>query len=157
MTDGGVDAAAVKALDVLAQDVGVWDVEMAIYPAPDAEPFRRKATSTSRMIGGRWLVTDHQTESGFEGHGVCGWDAGRGTYVATWVDSSGGGIASATGRWDDVTRTMTLDFEVELDGRVVRYRRVTESPDEDTRLYRNVMARPDGGEYDAIVSTYRRR
>jgi hypothetical protein len=146
------------ALARLTTEVGTWDTELTITPAPGAEGNRTTGTAVNRFVGGHWLVSDQVTESGFEGHGVYGWDEAGGAYVATWVDSGGGGMTRGTGHWDETDRTMTYDMEVTLaTGRTVRYREVSTRVDADTRTYENLVAAPDGGEHAVIRGTYRRR
>jgi Protein of unknown function (DUF1579) len=152
------DDATTAALARLTADVGTWDVELTITPAPGAEANHTLGTAVNRLVGGRWLVSDQVTESGFEGHGVYGWDEGGGGYVATWVDIGGAGMARGTGRWQEADRTTTYDMEVTLpNGQTVRYREVTTRVDDDTRTYENLMPAPDGGEHAVIRGTYRRR
>lgn len=162
MTDrqatGTDDDPAAAALARLAADVGTWDSELEVTPAPGAPVNRTTGTVVSRLVGGRWLVTDQVTESGFEGHGVYGWDPGPGEYVAVWVDVGGAGMARGTGRWDERDRTTTYVMEVALPGgRTVRYREVTTLVDDDTRTYVNLMPTPDDGEHEVIRATFRRR
>jgi hypothetical protein len=152
-----MDEGTAGAIEVLAQDVGEWDTELEISPGPGTEPIRTKGRTVNRIVGGRWLVSDHTTESGFEGHGVYGWDPTAARYVGIWVDTAGAGIARSEGDWDADARTMTLHAAVEHEGRTIRYREITERVDESTRVYRNVMPTPDGGEYVAIKATYHRR
>jgi hypothetical protein len=103
------------------------------------------------------LVTDLVTDSGFDGHGIHGWDEVTNAYVASWVDSGGGGMARGHGHWDPSTRTATYEMSVDVPGQTVTYREVTESPDVDTQRYRNLMAGPDGNEYAVVTGHYRRR
>ena len=142
------------ALAVLAEDAGTWDTELSITPYPGADPQLTRGTAVNRLVGGRWLVTDQQTESGFEGHGVYGWDPALGAYVSAWVDIMGGGIARGTGSWDPEARTMAYDVETTHDGQQVRYREVTERHDDGTRTYRNLMTMPDGTEHTSILATF---
>jgi hypothetical protein len=146
-----------EAQRVLTKDLGTWDVELVITPGPGAPPNTTKGTATNRLVAGRWLVTDHTTESGFEGHGVYGWDEANACFVGVWVDSGGAGIARGVGTWDDAGRTMTFDMEVEHQGQTIRYQEVTESLEDGTRRYRNVMSMPGGDEFEVITATYRRR
>ena len=155
-----LDESETGAIGVLAESVGVWDVDLEIRPGPEADVITTAGVSTSRLVGGRWLVTDLITDSGFDGHGVYGWDAIANAYTAVWVDSAGGGMAHGTGRWDPATRTTTYEMAVDIPGGTVRYRETTEAVDDDTRAYRNLMPVPDndgGGEYEAIKAAYRRR
>lgn len=157
-TGGDSSDSAAAALARLAGEVGTWDSELEITPAPGAPVNRTTGTVVSRLVGGRWLVTDQATESGFEGHGVYGWDPGSGENVATWVDVGGAGVATGTGTWDEGDRTTTYVMEVALPGgRTVRYREVTTVVDADTRTYVNLMPTPDGGEHPVIRATFRRR
>jgi hypothetical protein len=154
----GADERSAAAVARLADDVGTWDTELEITPYPGAPVNRTTGTAVNRLVGGLWLVTDQSTESGFEGHGVYGWDPGAGCYVATWVDVAGAGMARGTGTWDEAERTMTYKLEVGLSsGDAVRYREVTQVVDEGTRIYRNLMPTPDGGEHEVIRATFRRR
>lgn len=148
----------VKAATALFQkDVGVWNVELEIRPGPDAAPIRQKGISTNRTIAeGRWLIVDHRTEGGFEGHGVYGWDPGTGKYTGTWVDSMQTRIAHSEGTWDAETRTMTFVTETSHQGRTIRYREITQTLDDGSRVYRHLVPTPDGGEFEMIHATYRK-
>ena len=157
MGDANADAIAM-ATAVFEKDVGVWDAESEIHPGPGAAPVRQVGVSTNRRIGGgRWLVVDYRTEGGFEGHGVYGWDAAKGKYTGVWVDSMQTSIARSEGTWDPAMRTMTYVTETTIGDRTVTYREVTETREDGTQLYRNLMPTPDGGEFEMIRIVYKRR
>jgi hypothetical protein len=142
---------------VFERDVGIWDVDLEIRPGPGADPIRQKGRTTNRMIGGgRWLIVDHSTDGGFEGHGVYGWDATTGKYTGAWVDNMQTCIAISEGTWDPASRTMTFQTEAKHQGRTICYRETVQSMDDGTRVYRNIMPAPDGGEFVMIHATYRR-
>ena len=144
--------------EVFERDVGTWDSESQIRPTPASAPIPMKGVYRNRRIaGGRWLVVDYSSDSGFEGHGVYGWDPGHGTYVGIWVDSTESVIARSEGTWDPATRTMTYVTEAERDGGTFRYREITQSLDDGTLLYRNLMPAPGGGEFEMIRIVSRRR
>jgi hypothetical protein len=147
----------VKELAVLEGDVGTWDADVEVRVAgPPVPP--SKGVSQNRLVGGRWLVVDFRNDSGFEGHGVTGWDAVRRAYVSTWVDTARTFLAVGEGTWDAEARTMTVTFEATLpDGRRHRWREVTERPDGDTRVFRSFVPGPDGCEQEVMTVTYRRR
>jgi Protein of unknown function (DUF1579) len=145
------------ALGVFEKDVGEWDVELQVTPYPGADINRTAGVAVNRMVGGRWLVSDLTTDSGFTGHGVYGWDPAQRAYVGIWVDAMSGGIAQGTGGWDEASRTMTYDFEVELQDQMVRYREVTQALEDGTQVYRNLRTMPGGREHEIIRATYRRR
>ena len=158
MSDNALDSRMAEAAEVLEKDVGEWEVEMEIRPAPGTPPVRLKGTSTNRRIGGgRWLIVDHRAESGFEGHGIYGWDASIGKYTGAWVDSTQTCITRSEGTWDAATRTMTFVTVGTHGDKAIGYREVTESMADGTRVYRNLIPMPNGEEYEMIRAVYRKR
>ncbi len=152
-------------LKVFEKDVGIWDADVTVRPTPDAEPQRSRGVSTRRMLGGAWLVTDYEADSGFAGHGVHGFDRVRGTYVGTWVDSMRTFMAISEGTWDGATHTMTFVTEATLPGgRTLRFRETTENVGADTQVFRSFMPAPGatsgataGAEFETMTITYQRR
>jgi hypothetical protein len=143
---------------VFEKDVGIWDAEVEIRPGPDAPVVKQKGVSTNRLLGGgRWLIVDYRADSGFEGHGIYGWDAARERYTAAWVDSAQTCIARGEGTWDPDSRTMTFLMEATHQGHSIRYREITETRPDGTQLYRNLIATPDGSEMELIRTIYRPR
>ncbi len=158
MIDSRLEERIAAATAVFARDEGVWDADTEVRPGPGAAPVRSKGISTNRRIGGgRWLVVDYHSDSGFEGHGIYGWDASTEKYTGVWVDSMQAAISRAEGAWDPATGTMTFHVEVTHGGHVVRYREVTQTLPDGSRVYRNLVPAPDGGEFEMIRTTYRRR
>ncbi len=158
MTDPKLDEKIAAATAVFAKDEGVWDAEMEIRPAPGAAPLRQKGVSTNKRIaGGRWLVVDFRAESGFEGHGLYGWDASTEKYTGVWVDSLQTAISRAEGSWNPTTKTMTFHVEAAHGGQKVRYREETQTQPDGTQVYRHFLPTPDGGEFEMIRTLYRRR
>ncbi len=158
MNDPKLTEKIAAATAVFAKDEGVWDAEMEIRPGPGAEPLKQKGVSTNRRIGGgRWLVVDFRAETGFEGHGIYGWDATTEKYTGVWVDSMQTAISRADGSWNPATQTMTFHVEVSHGGQKVRYREETKTLPDGSLVYRNVVPTPDGGEFEMIRTTYRRR
>jgi len=158
MSDNVLDQRISEATAVFEKDAGDWDVAMEICPAPGAPPIQLKGTSVNRLIGGgRWLVIDHKAESGFEGHGIYGWDASTGKYTGVWVDSMQTCITRAEGTWDPATRTMTFVTTGTHGDKPIRYREVTESREDGTRLYRNLIPMPNGDEFEMIRAVHTRK
>jgi len=158
MADNELDQKIAEATEVFEKDVGVWDVEMQIRPAPGVPPVRLAGVSMNRRIGGgRWLVVDHRAESGFEGHGIYGWDPSTGKYTGAWVDSTQTSITRSEGTWDAAARTMTFLTTGTHGDKQIGYREITESMADGTRVYRNMIPTPDGGEFEMIRAVYRRK
>ena len=156
-TDTSEVSHAALATSVLEADVGTWDADLEIQPSATAPVSYQKGIATRTLIADRWLVVDLKVYSGFTGHGVYGWDASAQQYTGIWVDNMGGSIARATGVCDLPSRTMTYDVEVAHAGRLVRYREITETVDDDTQIYTHLVPLPLGGEHPMIKITYRRR
>jgi hypothetical protein len=56
MSDTILDHRISEATRIFEKDVGEWEVDMEIRPAPGAPPIQVKGTSSNRLIGGgRWL------------------------------------------------------------------------------------------------------
>lgn len=143
-------------IDVLRKDAGTWDAEMEIRPAPGVPSIKQRGVAEGRMVGGKWLVRDVKTESGFEGHGVYGWDAEKGKYTGSWVDSQQTTISRSEGTWSAETREMTFVVTARHQGKDITYREVTQSLDDATQVYRHFISTP-AGEHEMITITYRRR
>jgi hypothetical protein len=139
-------------------DVGMWDADVIVRPGPGVPEQRSQGLAVQKLVGGKWLVLDFKNETtGFEGHGLYGWDATRKRYVGTWVDPMRPTLSVMEGDWDAGARTLTFHAElVTPDGKTLRWREVTEHVDGDTRLYHQFWAGP-GGEHELMTVTYRRR
>lgn len=158
MSDNALSQTIAEATEVFQKDVGDWEVTMEIRPAPGAPPIVIRGTSANRRIGGgRWLVIDHKAESGFEGHGIYGWDASTGKYTGAWVDSTQTCITRSEGTWDAAARTMTFVTTGTHGEKPIRYREITESKEDGTRVYRNLVPMPNGEEFEMIRAVYRRK
>src|SRR5476651_117972 len=136
-------------LAVFQKDVGSWDAEVEFRPAPGAPAQVSRGAAVSRLIaGGKWLVTDFKNEStGFEGHGVYGWDAGRKVYTGVWVDNMRSSLIVADGVWDAGKRTMTFASKAKFGEQEMSWREVTEAKDADTQIFRSLFPMPGGTEF----------
>jgi hypothetical protein len=143
-------------LAVLEAFVGTWDGEVTIRPGPAAEPIQMTGVSTSRLVAGKWLVVEYRASTGFEGHGIYGWDPSLGRYVGSWVDSALASMAHSEGTWDAAARILELVTETSHDGRTIRYREQRQILDDGSQIYRTIVPSPQG-EFEMIRSLYRRR
>jgi hypothetical protein len=145
-------------LAVLAADAGEWHADVEVRPTPDAPAQKSEGTMWTRMCG-PWLVSDFKNDtSGFEGHGIYGWDAIAKKYVGTWVDPMRRSLIVMEGKWDSESRTLTYVGEISRpDGSRLRWREVTEKPNDDARVSRSFVPSPDGGEFEVMTVHYRRR
>jgi len=145
-------------IEILEDDVGVWRADVEVRPAPDAQVQKSEGMMRSRMCG-PWLVSDFKNEtSGFEGHGICGWDSVERRYVSTWVDPMRRGLVVMRGEWDADNHALTFVGEMSRpDGSRLRWREVTERPEDDVRVFRSFVPLPDGGEFEVMTLRYERK
>jgi hypothetical protein len=141
---------------VLEEDAGLWRAFVEVRPGPDAPIQTSEGTLSCRMCG-TWLVSDFKNEtSGFEGHGISGWDQIEKRYVATWVDPMRRGLVVMHGEWDPHARTMTFVGEMSRpDGSRLRWREVTEKSAPNVRIFRSFVPTPPG-ELEVMTVRYER-
>jgi hypothetical protein len=146
--------------EIFLKDVGTWDATVEIRLTPGGAPQVSKGVASNRVVSeGHWLVTEFRNETtGFEGHGIYGWDPAKGKYVGVWVDNMRSFVALAEGSWDANTKTMTLWTEAPgPGGKPVRWREATQTVNSDTQVFRSYLPLPDGGEFELMTVTYKRR
>src|SRR5262245_16061639 len=138
-----MSAALPPEVKVFEKDVGTWDAEIEVRSAPGAQPERSRGLMTQRIVAGRWLISDFKNlDSGFEGHGIHGWDSLAHRYTGVWVDTMRSALVVMNGEWDAEKRVMTYRAEMQLPNRLVRWREVTESKDADHQVFRSLMEVP---------------
>jgi len=145
-------------LKLFDKDIGTWDGEIEVRPQPGAEVQRSTGVMVNRLVAGRWLVCDFKNATtGFEGHGVYGWDAAKQRYVGTWVDPMRTSLVIAEGTLDAPARTMTYHYELAFGGKSFRLRDVTTFVDDDRQVFRSIIELAPGQDHEVMTATYRRR
>jgi Protein of unknown function (DUF1579) len=143
----------------LQNDVGDWNAEITVTPQPGAAPQASTGRLTGRLIsGGRWLVLDFKNHTtGFEGHGLYGFNPASGRYVGTWVDDMRTNLYLGEGDWDSATSTMTYHWKAAMpDGRNMAWRETTKRISDNEKEFRVVFSSPDGSEFEMMRAIYRR-
>lgn len=146
-------------LELLKKDVGEWDATITITPGPGAAPQASTGRLVGRLIsGGRWLVTDFKNHTtGFEGHGIYGYNPASKRYVGTWVDDMRSSLHVGEGQWDPATKTMTYRWSATMPGgQPMTWRETTEVVSEDERVFRILFPAPDGSDFEMMRAVYRR-
>ena len=92
------------------------------------------------LTGGRWLVSKFEGEyagAKFEGRGQYGYDANKGKYVGTWIDTISPGLTVLEGTYDSATKTMTYVGDgVGPDGKTkYNQKMVTKTKDDGSRVF----------------------
>jgi hypothetical protein len=127
---------------VLAADEGTWDAKVKSFVGgPEAEPLVSEGKEVNTMLaGGLWMTSRFEGEFGgtkFEGRGQFGFDANKGKYVGTWIDSMSPTISVLEGTYDSQSKTMTYVGEgVGPDGKTkYTQRMVTVTKDDGSRVF----------------------
>lgn len=146
-------------LDLLQKDVGEWSADISVFPGPGAAPQLSKGTLVARLIsGGRWLVTDFVNHTtGFEGHGIYGYNAPSKRFIGTWVDDMRTNLHLGEGTWDEASLTMTYVWRATMpDGQTRTWRETTKTVSPTEQLFRVLSPLPDGAEFEVMRAVYRR-
>jgi hypothetical protein len=133
---------------ILADDVGTWDAVIKSWlGGPTSEPSVSKGVETNSMVGGLWLASEFKGEFGgmtFEGRGQTGYDAKKGKYVGTWVDSMSTEIMIMAGDLDEKTQTMTMMSKgTDPAGKPYESKSVSEHKGPDSRVFTMYMKSAD--------------
>ncbi len=134
---------------VLAREVGVWDADITTYLPGVAKPMTSKAVETNSLLGGHWLISSFKGEFAgmpFEGHSQTGFDAKKGKYVGTWLDSMSTRIDTLEGTYDEPSQTMTMTAELEnpATGEPMKMKFVTTFKADNERVFTEYHL-PEGG------------
>jgi hypothetical protein len=126
----------------LAEDVGVWDAELFVFPDGSDEGIAvGKGVETNTMLpGGLWLLSEFKGELGgepFEGRGQTGYDPKKAKFVGTWVDSMTPQIMVLEGTYDEKTKTATLlgEGDDSQTGEPATFKTTTREIDGDNRVF----------------------
>jgi hypothetical protein len=144
---------------VLAMQEGEWDAEISTsMPGTDGkvETQKSKGVESNRMLGGKWLLSDFKGDlfgMKFEGHGQDGFDAKKGKYVGTWVDSMTRIITMLEGSYDEKTKTLVMyaDTENPDNDRPMKMRLETQFKEDGSRVMKQYFQME--GQKDFVLMT----
>lgn len=146
-------------LALLQKDVGEWDATITVTPGPGAPPQASTGRLVGRLIsGGRWLITDFKNHTtGFEGHGIYGYNAASKKYVGTWVDDMRTNLYLGEGDWDADTKTMTYKWSASMpNGQSMIWTETSQQVSETEQLFRVLFPSAEGGEFEMMRAVYRK-
>ena len=145
-------------LALLQKDVGEWAADITVTPGPGAAAQTSRGRLVGRLIsGGRWLITDFKNHTtGFEGHGIYGYNVGSKKYVGTWVDDMRTNLYLGEGEWDPASQTMTFLWRAIMpNGQAMTWRETSVAVSDREQLFRVLFPGPDG-EFEMMRAIYRR-
>ncbi len=142
---------------------GTWEAQGSMKDESGVE-HRSKGTETVRsVLGGFWTLMEFKGEMDgkpFDGHGMIGFDPGRGKYVSTWMNSCSPCFMKAEGRADPVGNLLSLEGDTydPKTGKKTTLRLVHELRSRDARKLTFYAPGPDGSTEQAMGEiTYTRK
>jgi hypothetical protein len=112
-------------------------------------------------LGGLWMVSDFKGEFAgqkFQGKGFDGYDPAKKKYVSVWVDSMSVTPMLGEGTFDKEGKVLTqLGEGPGMDGKMTKYKSVTEFKDADTMVFTMSSPGPDGKDQVMLMINYKRK
>ncbi len=138
---------------------GAWKARIKYFPTPGAKPEEITGELLSRMdIGGCFLCREiNYGMQGYQGRGLTGWDAFRGAYVGTWVDSTSPLIYRTEGNFDTRGVFCETSEGPDVDGTILRLRLTTEMVDPNQMIFQIRRKMDDGTEALILQVEHMRR
>lgn len=98
---------------MLAKQVGDWKTISRYWMDPSAKPTAYEGSAKTEMIlGGRYQKSTHKAEvmgMPMEGISIMGFDNVTQEFSAVWIDNLGTGTAVSKGKYDESTKTISMD------------------------------------------------
>lgn len=110
--DGPPQSPTLPEHDLLKKFVGAWACDAECVMGPNGETQKSTGTVNSRMLGDLWVINELQFDSPgstMKGLQTIGYDAEKGQYVGTWVDSVMNHQWNYTGSVNDSGDTLILE------------------------------------------------
>lgn len=124
----------------LAGHAGKWNGEVTMWMEPGAEPQKTTQTAEIKMLfNGMYQEGIYKGDFGgmpFEGRSTIAFDNAKKEFQSTWIDNMGSGIMMMTGKYDEASKTLTMEgMGVNPEtGKEEKMREVTKFPDENTQI-----------------------
>lgn len=124
---------------MMADETGTWNCDMTFWMEPNGKPEKATSTATIKMIlGGRYQEANYSgTMMGqpFEGKSTLAYNNASKEYTTTFIDNMGTGILTATGQYDEKTKSIAFkgDMVNPLNGKKTPYREIYTIVDPTTR------------------------
>jgi hypothetical protein len=147
----------------LSRFVGEWESTAEVTPVPGQPAMKCQGKETVRSLGGFWILAEGKSE--MPGGGpfthimTLGYDAEKGKYVGTWVDSMSGYLWKYEGEVDPTGNILTLYSEGPCPlqpGKIFKFKEVTEFKSKDHRVGTASMQDEDG-EWTTFMTGHSRR
>ena len=144
--------------------VGEWTAEGEATMGPGQPPTKWKSTETVRSLGGLWIVAEGQGEMPDGGAATTmmtlGYDPQKKRYVGTFVGSMMTSLWVYEGELDTAGTVLTLNTEgpnMAAEGKMAKYKDITEFRSDDHRLFMSEMLGDDGQWHRFMTADYWRK
>jgi hypothetical protein len=147
----------------LQKFVGEWETTAEGKMGPDQPVMTCKGTSTSRMLGGFWLITENDNEMmGMKINAMqtIGYDSTKKKYIGTWVDSMLNHMWEYEGSVDESGKKLTLEAEgpnLMAAGKTAKFRDAYEFKSPDHIEVTSTMQGDDGKWVQFMVGQLQRK
>lgn len=146
----------------LAEQVGIWDAELAYLDFNTGKQATSRGTSIRKQpLGALWLIDSFQAKvmgMPFKGMGTTGYDPQKKKMVGTWIDSMTPSLMVIEGNWDDAGKVLTMSgMGPGEDGDPVKTTLVTTVHSGDKHVFQMFTQTPDGEDMLMMTITYTRR
>ncbi|MCA9062378.1 MAG: DUF1579 domain-containing protein [Planctomycetaceae bacterium] len=143
-------------LDELKKLVGTWDTITKVPGQPDSTGVARYRLG----VGGMWVISDMEGKIAglpYQGHGLDSYDTGKKKYVSVWVDSMSGSPNIFEGNYEGDKGLVMTGETTSPEGQLIKWRSISQMPDDDHIKFDLFMVTPDGKENLMISINYTRR
>ncbi len=147
----------------LMQLVGEWESEWTMYIQPGQPPMEAPGTDSVRALGNHWVIAEAKATmmgTPFSGRMSLGYDASKGHFHGTWIDSFGGTMWVYKGALNEAGDALTLETEgpsLEVPGETARYREVIRITGENSRTFKSSYESKDGTWVTLVEVAYQRK
>ena len=135
---------------------GRWNVENQQWTNPDEDPIETSMVVEYEMgLGGRYLLQKvlpmDYNGMPFEARGFIGYDNGKQSFVSTWIDSFGTGIASGLGKRKDSSIEWLWTMTDPMTGKDSKMRSIETVISADQYRFEMFTIMPDGSEQLSMI------
>lgn len=147
--------------ELLASNVGVWNVECEFNMGPGQPPMKVNARETVERFGGFYTVSLFESEmfgAPYKGRATVGYDPQKKKYVSTWIDSMSPSIFAFEGGYDAGRKKLEMHGEGPdcMGGAMAQYRTTEERVNPNERIFEMFMTSPGQPEMKLFRHHYRR-
>jgi hypothetical protein len=147
--------------EMMNKNVGEWKTITKFWNAPGTEPMISEGkANTEAILGGRYFkttITGDVMGMPMEGWSIEGYDNGKKEFINIWIDNMGSGMASSSGKYDEVTKMINYKGTMydPMAGKDLEFTSTANQVD-DNKIIFEMFSKVDGKEFKMMEMTYTR-